>query len=59
MEHHSLYENQSSPEGLHPMEGTHTRAVHEELQPVGRFHVGEVWKDCLLLEEPQAEEEFE
>ena len=27
---------------LHPMEGTHTGAVCEELHPVGRTHVGEV-----------------
>ena len=33
---------QSGPEGLHPMEGTHTGAVLEELQPMGRTHVGEV-----------------
>jgi len=33
---------QSVPEGLHPMEGTHTGAVCEELQPVGRTHNGEV-----------------
>jgi len=29
-------------EGLHPMEGTHTGAVREELQPVGRTHISEV-----------------
>ncbi|GAB0179705.1 zinc finger and BTB domain-containing protein 5 [Grus japonensis] len=33
---------QSAPEGLHPVEGTHTGAVREKLQPVGRTHVGEV-----------------
>jgi len=33
---------QSIPEGLHPMEGTHTGAVCEELQTVGRTHAGEV-----------------
>jgi len=33
---------QPIPEGLHPMEVTHTGAVHEELQPVGRTHIGEV-----------------
>jgi len=33
---------QPGPEGLHPMEGTHTGAVCEELQPMGRTHVGEV-----------------
>ena len=32
----------SVPEGLHPVEGTHAGAVCEELQPVGRTHVGEV-----------------
>ena len=31
------------PEGLNPVEGTHAGAVHEELQPMGRTHVGE---DC-------------
>jgi len=33
---------QPVPEGLHPMEGTHAGAVHEELQLVGRTHIGEV-----------------
>jgi len=33
---------QPVPEGLHPMEGTHAGAAHEELQPVGMTHVGEV-----------------
>ena len=33
---------QSVPEGLHPVDGTHTGAVCEELQPVGRTHIGEV-----------------
>ncbi|GAB0205817.1 zinc finger and BTB domain-containing protein 5 [Grus japonensis] len=33
---------QFAPEGLHPMEETHTGAVGEELQPMGRTHVGEV-----------------
>jgi len=33
---------QPVPEGLHPVEGTHTGAVREELQPVGRTHFGEV-----------------
>ncbi|GAB0180379.1 zinc finger and BTB domain-containing protein 5 [Grus japonensis] len=33
---------QSGPEGLHPMEGTHAGAVCEEPQPMGRTHVGEV-----------------
>jgi len=27
---------------LHPVEGTHAEAVCEELQPVGKIHVGEV-----------------
>lgn len=41
----SVYKlEQSVPEGLHPVEGTHARAVHEELQPVRRTHVGEVWE---------------
>lgn len=26
------------PEGLHPMEETHTGAGNEELQPIGRTH---------------------
>jgi len=33
---------QPVPEGLHPVEGTHAGAVHEELQPVGRTQAGEV-----------------
>ena len=33
---------QSVPEGLHPVEGTHAGAVCEELQLIGRTHVGEV-----------------
>ncbi|GAB0185918.1 zinc finger and BTB domain-containing protein 5 [Grus japonensis] len=33
---------QSAPEGLHPVEGTHAGAAHEELQPMGRTHSGEV-----------------
>ncbi|KAK4811346.1 hypothetical protein QYF61_027588 [Mycteria americana] len=32
---------QSFPEGLQPMEMTHTGAVLEELQPMGRTHVGD------------------
>ncbi|PKU37806.1 hypothetical protein llap_11890 [Limosa lapponica baueri] len=32
---------QSVPEGLHPMERTHARAVLEELQLMGRTHIGE------------------
>ncbi|GAB0209911.1 hypothetical protein GRJ2_003456800 [Grus japonensis] len=31
---------QSIPEGLHPVE--EIRAVHEELQPVGRTQIGEI-----------------
>ena len=33
---------QSVPEGLHPVDGTHAGAVREELQPMGRTRVGEV-----------------
>jgi len=33
---------QPVPEGLHPVEGTHAGAVHEELQPMGRTHIVEV-----------------
>jgi len=33
---------QSVPERLQPMEGTHAGEVHEELHPVGKTHVGEV-----------------
>jgi len=33
---------QPVPEGLHPMEGTHTGAVCEELKPMGRTCVREV-----------------
>jgi len=33
---------QSVPEMLQPMEGTHAGAVCEELQPIGRTHAGEV-----------------
>ncbi|PKU38096.1 ubx domain-containing protein 4 [Limosa lapponica baueri] len=36
---------QSVPEGLHPMERTHTGAVCEELQPVGGTKIGEVCGD--------------
>lgn len=32
----------SVPEGLGPMERTHTGAVCQELQPLGRTHMGEV-----------------
>lgn len=41
----SVYKlEQSVPEELHPMEGTHTTAVLEEPQPVGSTHVGEAWE---------------
>lgn len=33
---------QSVPEGLQPMEGSHAGALHEELQPTGRAHVGRI-----------------
>lgn len=33
---------QTIPEGVQPMEGTHAGADNEELQFVGRTHVGEV-----------------
>jgi len=33
---------QSVPEGLHPVEGTHAAVVREELHPVGRTHIGEL-----------------
>jgi len=32
---------QSVPEGLQPVEGTHTEAVCEELELVGRTHIEE------------------
>lgn len=32
---------QSVPEGLHPVEGTCTGAIHEEPQPIGRANKGE------------------
>jgi len=32
---------QPVPEGLHPVEVSHTGAVSEELQPVGGTHFGE------------------
>lgn len=32
----------SVPEGLTLMQGVHAGTVHEELQPIGRTHVGEV-----------------
>ncbi|KAK4811059.1 hypothetical protein QYF61_016345, partial [Mycteria americana] len=35
-------QEQSVPEGLHPVEGTHTGAVLEGLQPMRRTYVGEV-----------------
>ncbi|KAJ7416059.1 hypothetical protein BTVI_36392 [Pitangus sulphuratus] len=33
---------QSVPEGPHHVEMTHSEAVHREMQPVGKIHVGEV-----------------
>ena len=33
---------QPVPEGLHLVGGTHAGAVHEEQQPVGRTHIGEL-----------------
>ena len=36
---------QPVPEGLQPVEGTHSGAVREELQPVGRTHAGEVCEE--------------
>ena len=44
---------QPVPEGLHPVEGIHTAAICEELQLVGRTHVGEVCGGlCLPWEGP-------
>jgi len=34
--------DQSVPEGLHPMERSHTGRVREEMQPVGRTQDGAV-----------------
>lgn len=34
------------------MESTHTGTVPEELQPVGRTHVGDVHENCLQWEGP-------
>jgi len=36
---------QPVPEGLHPVEVTHTKAISEELQPMGKTHVGEVCEE--------------
>jgi len=36
-------------EGLHPTEGTHAGAVHEEQQPVGRTDIGEVCRGLSPL----------
>jgi len=33
---------QSVPEGLHPVKGTHAGAAIEELQPMGRTYAGAV-----------------
>ena len=40
---------QSVPEGLHPMDRTHTGAVHEELQLFGRTYVGEIHDDFFAF----------
>jgi len=51
---------QPVPEGLHPMEGTHTGAVREDLQLVGRTQVGEVcgelspMRGTFMLEQGQS-----
>ena len=37
------------PEGLHPMEGTHTGPVYQKLQPASRTHAGEVREDLQPL----------
>lgn len=47
---------QSVPKGLHPMEGTHTEAVHEELQPREGLTLGKFALVCprgreLVLEQ--------
>ena len=47
---------QSVPEGLHAMEGTHAGAVCEELQPAGRTHVGEVGGELSPVEDPTLEQ---
>ena len=39
----------SVPEGLHSVERTHSGATHEELQPVGRTHFGEVLGGLSLV----------
>lgn len=36
------------PEGGCNHAGRHTRAVHEELQPMGRIHAGKVGRDLML-----------
>lgn len=38
---------------LHLWKGTHSGAVHKELHPVRRTHVGEM-VDCLLWDAPHA-----
>jgi len=51
---------QPVPEGLHPVEGTHTGAVPEGLQPVGRTHAGAVhgelspMRGTFMLEQGQS-----
>lgn len=42
---------QSVPEGLHTLQGTHARAVCEDLLPAGRIRVGEVPGQLSLVEE--------
>jgi len=45
----------SVPEGLHPMEVTCAGAVHGELWPLRRAHVGQVMEDCLPWEGPHTD----
>ena len=47
---------QSSTEGLHPTEGTHTRAVHEKLHSVGRTDVGEAHEGLSHEKNPMLEQ---
>lgn len=39
---------QSVPKGLYSMEKTHSRAIHEELEPLGRTHNGKFVEECLM-----------
>ena len=49
--------NSSLLEGLQPAAGTHAGAVWEELQPVGRTHVGEtLWRTVSRDREPTPEQ---